>query len=56
MAIKNRTTHAMIMLPADLLDDIESFQEDHRVRTRNKAIRELIRQGLDKVAEDSHEE
>lgn len=56
MAIKNRTTHAMIMLPTELLGEIESFQEEHRVRTRNKAIRELIRLGLEKVAEDSHEE
>jgi len=56
MAIKNRRTHAMIMLPEDLISDIENFQEEHRVRTRNKAIRDLIRKGLEKVEEDSHEE
>ncbi|HLS35513.1 MAG TPA: hypothetical protein VK061_04705 [Bacillota bacterium] len=46
----------MIMLPAELISDIENYQEEHRVRTRNEAIRELIQKGLTKVAEDSQEE
>lgn len=55
MSIKNRTKHAMIMLPAQLIQEIEAYQEEYRVRTRNKAIRELIQKGLEKVAEDSQE-
>lgn len=51
MPIKNRTTSMFVMLPEDLLEKIKEFKEDNRIRTRNEAIRTLIRKGL----EDSQE-
>ncbi len=51
MAIKDRTTHLMVMFPVDLVKKIEEYKSDNRIRTRSEAIRILIKIGL----EDSQE-
>lgn len=47
MKLKNRTTHLMVMLPVEMVQDIEDYKEDNRIRTNHKAIRALIQKGLD---------
>lgn len=47
MRLKNRTTHLMVMLPVDMVNEIENYQEDNRIRTKHKAIRMLIKKGLE---------
>jgi len=51
MSIKNRTTQALVMLPTDMIEQIKDYKDDNRMRTRNEAIRILIKKGL----EDSQE-
>lgn len=55
MSRRTRTTHAMVMLPSEMLEEIEQYKDDYRIRTRNKAIRTLIQKGLEEVAQDSQE-
>lgn len=45
----------MVMLPVDMLKEIEQYKDDNRIRTRNKAIRTLIQKGLEELAQDSQE-
>lgn len=45
----------MVMLPSEMLEEIEQYKDDYRIRTRNKAIRTLIQKGLEEVAQDSQE-
>lgn len=47
MSIKDRTSHLMVMLPAQMIEDIDEYQEEKRLRTRHETIRELIQLGLD---------
>lgn len=51
MRLKNRTTHLMLMLPVSLVDEIEKYKEDHRIRTKHEAVRALINKGLKKSEE-----
>ena len=51
MSIKDRTTHLMLMLPENLLDEIESYKDENRIRSKNETIRTLILKGL-KVSDD----
>lgn len=53
MSIKDRTTSAFVMLPADMIEQIKNYKDDQRIRTRNEAIRTLIKKGLE--AEDSQD-
>ncbi|MBP1971277.1 metal-responsive CopG/Arc/MetJ family transcriptional regulator [Virgibacillus natechei] len=39
------------MFPNDLLEEIQTYQEENKIRTNNETIRMLIRKGL----EDSQE-
>lgn len=52
MSIKNRSKHLMIMFPVNLVEQIDEYKSDHNIRTRSKAIRKLIENGL-KESEDS---
>ena len=52
MTIKDRTTHLMVMFPVDMVEEIEEYKHDNRIRTRSEAIRKLIKIGLE---EDSQE-
>lgn len=53
MSIKDRTTSAFVLLPAQLIEEIKDYKDEQRIRTRNEAIRKLIKLGLE--AEDSLE-
>jgi len=47
MSIKDRTTHLMVMLPVNLLDEIESYKDENRIRTKHETVRKLITKGLE---------
>lgn len=47
MSIKDRTTHLMVMLPVKLLEEIETYQDENRIRSKHKTIRTLIKKGLE---------
>lgn len=51
MSIKNRTSHLMLMLPADLIEEIEAYKEENRIRSKNETIRTLIQKGLKESVE-----
>lgn len=38
------------MLPADLIEEIDAYKEEHRIRTKNETIRTLILKGLEAEA------
>lgn len=42
----------MVMLPAQMIKDIEDYKDEHRLRTRNQTIRTLIQKGLEDTQED----
>lgn len=46
MSVKNRTTHLMVMLPVELVQEIESYQNSNRIRGTNETVRTLIKKGL----------
>lgn len=46
MSIKDRTTHLMVMLPVDLVKEIEDYKDENRIRGKNETIRTLIKKGL----------
>lgn len=47
MSIKDRTTHLMLMLPVALVEEVETYQEENRIRTTHETIRTLIKKGLE---------
>lgn len=47
MSIKDRTTHLMVMLPVNLVDEIETYKDENRIRSKNETIRTLILKGLE---------
>lgn len=47
MRLKDRTTHLMLMLPVGMVEEIEEYKEDHRIRTNHEAVRALIKKGLE---------
>lgn len=47
MSIKDRNTHIMVMLPVDLDQQIDKYQETHNIRGKNETIRALIKKGLE---------
>lgn len=47
MSIKDRTTHLMVMLPVQLVQEIESYQDENRIRTTHETVRILIKKGLE---------
>jgi len=46
MSIKDRTTHLMVMFPVDMVEEIEEYKFNNRIRSRSEAIRTLIKLGL----------
>lgn len=53
MSIKDRTTHAFVMLPGDMIKQIKEYKDDKRIRTRNEAIRILIKKGLEESQDET---
>ncbi|MBU5467898.1 hypothetical protein KQI49_13795 [Virgibacillus sp. MSJ-26] len=49
MAIKNRTTHLMVMFPVDMVEEIEAYKFNNRIKTTSEAIRTLIKIGLEET-------
>lgn len=52
MATKQGSTSALVMLPNDLIERIKDYKTTHKIRTRNDAIRSLIKKGLEADLED----
>ena len=44
----------MVMFPVDMVEEIEAYKFDNRIKTTSEAIRTLIKIGLED-AEDSQE-
>jgi len=49
MSIKNRTTHLMVMFPVDMVEEIEAYKYDNRIKSTSEAIRTLIKIGLEET-------
>lgn len=52
MSIKDRTSHLMVMLPVKMIEEIDEYQQENRLRTRHETIRTLIKIGLEHREED----
>lgn len=52
MSTKNRSKHLMIMFPVNMVEQIDEYKTEHNIRTRSKAIRQLIETGLKDAAEE----
>lgn len=52
MSIKDRTSHLMVMLPVQMIEEIDEYQEENRLRTRHETIRTLIKMGLEQSKEE----
>lgn len=49
MAIdKTKNTQVLVTFPNELIEEIENYWHDNKLKNRNEAIRELIIKGLDK--------
>lgn len=49
MAIdKEKNTQVLVTIPNEMLEKIEDFQFDNRIKNRSEAIRILIEKGLEK--------
>ena len=46
MSTKNRSKHLMIMFPENMVQQIDEYMTENNIRSRNKAIRQLIENGL----------
>lgn len=44
---KDKISHLMVMFPADLLGEIESYKNENNIRSSNQTIRTLIKKGLE---------
>lgn len=52
-AEKEKNVRLHIYLPQDEIDAIDDWSFENRIRARTKAIRELVKLGLEKSAEDA---
>ncbi|HCG4535547.1 TPA: hypothetical protein NJY08_004391 [Salmonella enterica subsp. enterica serovar Typhi str. AG3] len=49
MAIdKDKNTQVLVTIPNEMLEKIEDFQFENRIKNRSEAIRILIEKGLEK--------
>jgi metal-responsive CopG/Arc/MetJ family transcriptional regulator len=46
---KTKNTQILVTFPNDLVEEIEKYWHENRLKNRNEAIRELIQFGLRKV-------
>ncbi|EMI10353.1 ribbon-helix-helix domain-containing protein [Anoxybacillus gonensis] len=52
MAIdKNKNTQILVTFPNELVEQIEKYWHEHKLKNRNEAIRELVKIGLEKSSE-----
>lgn len=52
MAIdKNKNTQILVTFPNELVEQIEQYWHEHKLKNRNEAIRELVKIGLEKSSE-----
>ena len=48
MAIdKDKNTKILVTMPHGMLEEIEKYWHDHRLKNKSETIRELIRKGLE---------
>ncbi len=48
MAIdKDKNTKVLVTMPHEMLEEIEKYWHDHRLKNKSETIRELIRKGLE---------
>lgn len=45
---KDKNTQVLVTIPNEMLQKIEDFQFDNRIKNRSEAIRILIEKGLEK--------
>jgi metal-responsive CopG/Arc/MetJ family transcriptional regulator len=45
---KEKNTQILVTFPNEMLDDIEDYQFENRIKNRNETIRQLIEKGLKK--------
>ena len=50
---KTKNTQVLVTIPNDVLEKIEDFQFDNRIKNRNEAIRTLIILGLNKKTDNN---
>lgn len=43
---KDKNTQVLVTFPNEVLEQIENYWHDNRLKNRNEAIRELIQKGL----------
>lgn len=52
MAIdKEKNTHVLVTFPIELLEQVEDYRFNHRFGSRNEAIRDLVKKGIESVGE-----
>jgi len=45
---KEKNTQVLVTFPSELLEEIEQYWHDNKLKNRNEAIRQLIQRGLEK--------
>jgi metal-responsive CopG/Arc/MetJ family transcriptional regulator len=45
---KTKNTQVLVTFPNELIDDIEKYWHENKLKNRNEAIRELVQLGLKK--------
>ncbi len=48
---KEKNTQVLVTFPNEMLQEIENYWYENRLKNRNEAIRELITKGLKKTSE-----
>jgi metal-responsive CopG/Arc/MetJ family transcriptional regulator len=43
---KDKNTQVLVTFPNDMMDEIEKYWHDNKLKNRNEAIRELVKKGL----------
>ncbi|KIQ93895.1 hypothetical protein LH47_02045 [Anoxybacillus thermarum] len=48
---KNKNTQILVTFPNELVDQIEKYWHENKLKNRNEAIRELVKIGLEKSSQ-----
>jgi metal-responsive CopG/Arc/MetJ family transcriptional regulator len=49
---KNKNTQILVTFPNELVDQIEKYWHENKLKNRNEAIRELVKIGLEKSSQN----
>lgn len=53
---KGKNTQILVTFPNELLEKVEAYWHDNRLKNRNEAIRNLVQKGLEKGLEKEQTE